>query len=117
LNAEILEISYIASDDDQIMNHRGCSDHRVFDHMVRVAMHEARPGTEGPPLDAQYVVGFGNLLRPGFDLGRLVRILLARDLDPSLNLADRHGGEMPILAGNTFNPSENCGSAIRGRRG
>jgi hypothetical protein len=56
---------------------------------------------------AQYIVGFRNLLQPDFDLGRLARILLTRDLDPSLNLADRRNGETQILVGNAFNPSEN----------
>lgn len=42
-NAEILEISNIAGDDDQIMNRCGRGDHCVFDQVIRPAMHEARP--------------------------------------------------------------------------
>jgi hypothetical protein len=106
-NAEILEVSDIAGDDGQVVNCRGGSDHCIFNQMVCPAMHEARPGTEGPRVHAQYIVAIGNLLKPSLDLGRFVSILFTRDLNARLKLADRHGGEMQILVTHTFEPSQN----------
>jgi hypothetical protein len=44
--------------------------------MVRLAMHEARPETDGSPVHAQYIAGFGNLLQPDVELGRLIAVSL-----------------------------------------
>ena len=47
-DAEAVEIAHIAGDDGQAMNGCGRGDHGVFDEAVRLAVHEASPGTEGP---------------------------------------------------------------------
>jgi hypothetical protein len=39
-------------------------------------MHETRPETDGSPVHAQYIVGFGNLLQPDVELGRLIAVCL-----------------------------------------
>jgi hypothetical protein len=40
--------------------------------MVRLAIREARAETDGSPVHAQYIVGFGNMLQPDVELGRLL---------------------------------------------
>jgi hypothetical protein len=53
------------------MNGCGSGDHGVFHEAVRLAMHEASPGTEGPRVHTENVVGFGNLFQPRLDLSGL----------------------------------------------
>ena len=70
-DAETVEIAPIAGDDGQAMNGCGSGDHGVFHEAVRLAMHEASPGTEGPRVHTENVVGFGKLFQPRLDLSGL----------------------------------------------
>ena len=47
-----------------------------------------------------------DLVYPHLDLGCLVRILFARELDARLQLAKRNGRQMEILVGNSLKPSD-----------
>ena len=68
-------------------------------------VHEARPASKGPSVHAHDIKGLSYFLQPLFYFDRLVLVLLARDLDASLNLADAYGREMQIRIVNALKPS------------
>jgi hypothetical protein len=54
-------------------------------------MHEPRPDPKGPSVYGQDLVQLGDAIHPGADLPGLLGVALARDLDASLQLPERHG--------------------------
>ena len=76
-------------------------------------MHEASPGAEGLSIHRQDIEGLGDLFQPGLDLACLCGILLPRDLDPGLDLADGHGREVQIGVGNALQPGQNRAVRLR----
>ncbi len=86
------EVIEIPRDYGQAMHPCGGGDHRVFIQRIRSAMHQRRPQSENAGVERDHVPGGGDLVRPGFDLSRLRRILFTRDLDTGLNLAQGDGG-------------------------
>ena len=83
-------ITDIAGCDDQIVDCGGRGNHRVFNEVVRLPMHETRPGPKCPGVHYEDVVTLGNLLKPQLELGGFFGVLLARELNSRLNLPDRH---------------------------
>ena len=87
------------------MSERRCRDHRILDQPVCTAVHQPRPDAEGGRIHREYIPQLGDLIDPGFDLLRLL-ILLARDLDASLKLAECHRGEVELIGRRAFQPSD-----------
>ena len=76
-------------------------------------MHEEGPRSERAGVHWQDVMNLGYLVQPGLDLGRLLGGLVARDLDPGLNLSDRNRRQVKIGVGHALEPSQH--GAVRPR--
>ena len=88
------------------MDGRGCCEHRVFQDLVRSAVHQLRPDPESGGIHGEDIESLGNLFQPAFDRMRLGWILLARELDSGLDLADRDRREVEISVIDAFKPSD-----------
>ncbi len=86
------------------MHPRRSGDHRVFVQCLRPAVHQLRLEAKDTGVERDHVPGGGNLVRLGFDLRCLRRILLTRDLDTGLYLSQRDGGKMEIVIRYAFMP-------------
>ena len=72
---------------DEMVNEGGGGDQRISQQVVRLPVHQLGPGTKGAPVERQDIPRLLDLVDPGLDLGGLVRVLFAGDLDAGLELA------------------------------
>jgi hypothetical protein len=112
-DAELLKVSYVSSDDGQIMYPSGSRDHRILDDGVRTMMHETRPLSEGRGIHRQNAVSLNEAINPSLDFVRLGRILLASNFDTGLKLTDCDCRNIKGLIGDPSEPSNE--STVRTR--
>jgi hypothetical protein len=58
-----------------MMNEGGGGDQRISQQVVRLPVHQLGPGTEGAPVERQYIPRLLDLVDPGLDLGGFVRVI------------------------------------------
>src|SRR5215510_8165295 len=87
-DTEAFEIADVPSHDLKPMKECGGSNHSVFNQGIGSAMHDLRPDAERGRIHRQDVPGRGDLIRPVFDISRFCGILLARELNASLDFAE-----------------------------
>jgi hypothetical protein len=87
LDFEDCEVTNVSRHDHQTVHDRRGGDQRVLEQVVRSAMHQLCPGPKDSGIDWKNVPCLRDVIDPHLDLGSLVRVALASDLDASLQLA------------------------------
>lgn len=106
LHLKRLEINHISGDHRELVHLGKCGNHRVLVERVGLAMHQPGPAPEGRAIHRENVERVAYLIEPSLDLMGFGGILFASELDPGLNLADGHAGEMEIGVGDALKPSQ-----------
>src|ERR1700686_1508582 len=92
-NVELLEVSFISGRNNQSVHPRGRGDHRVFEQVGRLAMHNAGPFPKAGHVHGQHLIGGRQVIDPPLEFVGLRRVMTPRPLDPRLQFAQRYGGQ------------------------
>ena len=85
-NLETRKVTYVPRHHDEMVDDCRSGDQGVLELIVRAPVHEPCPGAECAPVDRQYIPSLRHLVDPAFDLGGLIWVLFAGQLDACLQL-------------------------------
>src|SRR5260370_21711930 len=106
LGAEKSEIAFISCGHFESVHASDCSNHGVFEEMIRLSLHQAGPFTEAPRIHRQHVVGSFQLIHPGLDVEVLSRVLRSSLFDTSLQFSHCYGRDIDLVISQAPNPAE-----------
>ena len=78
------------------MHLRSCRNHGVLVERIGLPVHQARPRPEGCRIHRQYVIGAGQQFQPRFDFAGFLCVLLSRQFNAGLYLAQGHCGQKQL---------------------
>jgi hypothetical protein len=106
LDPEWREIAGVSGHDHVAVNEGGGGDQSVDEQVVGAPVGELAPKAKHSAVEGQDVPGPLYTVDPRLDLGGLLGVLLARDLDAGLELSQRDGGDEELLIRDGFEPRQ-----------
>src|ERR1035441_2527027 len=103
--AEAAEIARISSGYRQVVDVRRGGDHAVFQQIVRLPVHEARPFPEARAVHRQDLKRSSQMVNPCLDLMSFGRVLFARPFNTSLQFTQSRCCEKDLAC---IQPSDPC---------